>query len=132
MERPLPQQIYRHFKGNLYQVLTIAIHSETREELVIYQALYGDYKVYARPLAMFTSPVDRLKYPELSTAQGSELRKAARGALKDEMFRQSFYSSTPKVLDDYDIGKEFARRYPTVFALIGAWKKTKNKEQVIE
>ena len=75
---------------------------------------------------------NKLLYPELSTTQGAELRKAVRGVLKEEMFRQSFYSSTPKVLDDYDIGKEFARRYPTVFALIGAWKKTKNKQQVIE
>ncbi|OPH33759.1 DUF1653 domain-containing protein [Moraxella lacunata] len=49
--------IYRHYKGNLYQVLHTARHSESEEWLVVYRALYGDYGVWVRPLAMFCESV---------------------------------------------------------------------------
>ena len=55
--KTIPQGIYRHYKGNLYQVLHTAKHSETEEVLVVYRCLYGEYGVWVRPLAMFAETV---------------------------------------------------------------------------
>lgn len=62
---PRPQEIYRHFKGNLYQIRCLARHSETGEMMVVYQAMYDTFEIYVRPLSMFMEEVDTVKYPDV-------------------------------------------------------------------
>ena len=68
---------YKHFKDKYYQILNIAYHSEDDQKMVVYQALYGYYKVYVRPYDMFMSEVDRVKYPEVEQKYRFELVEPA-------------------------------------------------------
>lgn len=63
-KRPVKGDCYRHFKGREYEVIAIAKHSETLEDMVVYEALYDDHPVFVRPLEMFMSKVDKEKYPD--------------------------------------------------------------------
>lgn len=73
--------IYQHYSGKLYQVLGISRHSETLEELVVYQALYGSYGLWVRPKAMFEEIIHnddgampRFSYVSGGVTEPAELR----------------------------------------------------------
>lgn len=72
----LKNRIYRHFKGDYYIVLGFAKHTETGEKLVLYRPLYGDGEmIFARPYDMFTSKVDKKKYPDVKQEYRLELQE---------------------------------------------------------
>lgn len=84
--RNIPQEgeMYRHFKGNEYQIVTVAEHSEDGSQMVVYKALYGEGKCYVRPLEMFMEMVDKEKYPDAS---------------QNYRFEKIEYQVSPKVME---------------------------------
>ncbi len=69
----LEGRCYRHFRGKLYKVIGIAIHTETREKMVVYQAQYGEFGLFVRPYQMFAEEIDQQKYPEANQCHRFEL-----------------------------------------------------------
>lgn len=67
-------RVYKHFKGDLYLVLDIAINSETDKKMVVYRALYGENILYVRDYDMFISEVDHVKYPDVKQKYRFELQ----------------------------------------------------------
>ena len=84
--RNIPQEgeMYRHFKGNEYQIVAVAEHSEDGSQMVVYKALYGEGKCYVRPLEMFMEMVDKEKYPDAS---------------QNYRFEKIEYQVSPKVME---------------------------------
>lgn len=92
---PVAGEFYRHFKGNLYQIIGTAYDEATMMPLVVYQALYGEYRWYVRPAAEFLSPVDKEKYPDspaqyrFERVEPADFADGGRVQEKDKAFAQT-------------------------------------------
>lgn len=105
MTMPRPLEIYRHFKGQCYQIICVAENTETGDKEVIYQALYAPYKMYARELSMFMGKVDTEKYPEAEQEYRFELLDSEGFIVhRGEPVPEPVVTSAPEpVIDNEDI-----------------------------
>jgi hypothetical protein len=95
-KRPEAKEIYRHFKGNRYEIVTTAEDTETGEQLVIYRALYGEGRTWARELSNFMEELDPAKYPNASQKYRFEKEEAEQTAPSPkENFGSGYTRGTP-------------------------------------
>lgn len=120
---PKPQEMYRHFKGNLYQIRCLARHSETGEMMVVYQAMYDTFEIYVRPLAMFMEEVDHAKYPDVTQKYRFEL-------LQDMESEEEEYRTQPPVMLESAIPQESVITKKPVIAREPVKTTTETKEAV--
>lgn len=118
---PAPGMLYRHFKNKLYQIVALARDSESGEEMVVYQALYGEYRVWVRPLSMFMGEVDREKYPDAAQRYRFEEmeRPESQAALEEEEAKEEepeIPGPRQLLLDFFDAMDE--KKYDTMLEML--------------